>query len=58
MCQNSTTGHSDETCTALDELDEVLYKLQPGKTPELDGFPAHLYGRLAPNLKRHVAARL
>ena len=33
------------------ELDEVLYKLQPGKTPRVDGsvpkFPAELYRRLS-----------
>ena len=27
------------------ELDEVLYKLQPGKTPGTDGLPAELYRR-------------
>ena len=40
------------------ELDEVLYKLQPGKTPGVDGVPAELYRRLPVNLKRHLAARL
>ena len=40
------------------ELDEVLYKLQPGKTPGVDGLPAELYRRLPLNLKRHLAARL
>ena len=40
------------------ELIEVLYKLQPGKTPGLDGLPAKLYRRLLLNLKRHLAARL
>ena len=40
------------------ELDEVLYKLQPGKTPGVDGHPAELYRRLPLNLKRHLAARL
>ena len=40
------------------ELDEVLYKLQPGKTPGVDGLPAELYRRLQLNLKRHLAARL
>ena len=40
------------------ELDEVLYKLQPGKTPGVDGLPAELYCRLPLNLKRHPAARL
>ena len=39
------------------ELDEVLYKLQPGKTPGVDGLPAELYRRLPLNLKRHLAAR-
>ena len=38
------------------ELDEVLYKLQPGKTPGVDGLPAELYRRLPLNLKRHLAA--
>ena len=33
------------------ELDEVLYKLQPGKTPGVDGLPAELYRRLPLNLK-------
>ena len=40
------------------ELDKVLYKLQPGKTPGVDGLPAELYCRLPLNLKRHLAARL
>ena len=40
------------------ELDEVLYKLQPGKTPGVHGLPAELYRRLPLNLKRHLAARL
>ena len=40
------------------ELDEVLYKLQPGKTPGVDGLPAQLYRRLPPNLKRHLDAGL
>ena len=40
------------------ELDEVLYKLQPGNTPGVDGLPAELYRRLPLNLKRHLAARL
>ena len=43
---------------AIRELDEVLYKLQPGKTPGMDGLPAELYRRLPLNLKRHLAARL
>ena len=32
------------------ELDEVLYKLQPGKTPGVDGLPAELYRRPAVGL--------
>ena len=40
------------------EIDEVLYKLQPGKTPGLDGLPAELYRRLPLNLKRHLTRRL
>ena len=40
------------------ELDEVLYKLQPGKTPGVDRLPAELYRRLPLNPKRHLAARL
>ena len=40
------------------ELDEVLYKIQPGKTPGVDGLPAELYRRLQLNLKRHLAALL
>ena len=40
------------------ELDEVLYKLQPGKTTGVDGLPAKLYRRHPLNLKRHLAARL
>ena len=40
------------------ELDEVLDKLQPGKTQGFDGLPAELYRRLPLNLKRHLAARL
>ena len=35
-----------------------LSKLQPGKTPGVDGLPAKLYRRLPLNLKRHLAARL
>ena len=40
------------------ELDEVLYKLQPEKTPGVDRLPAELYRSLPLNLKRHLAARL
>ena len=40
------------------EVDEVLYKLQPGRTPGLDGLPAEPYRKLPLNLKRHLAARL
>ena len=40
------------------ELDEVLYKLQPGKPPGVVGLPAELHRRLSLNLKRHLAARL
>ena len=40
------------------EPDEVLYKLQPGNTPGVDGLPAELYRRLPLNLNRHLAARL
>ena len=40
------------------ELDEILYKLQPGKNPGVDGLPADLFRRLPLNLKRHLAARL
>ena len=40
------------------ELDEVLYTLQPGKSPAVDGLPAELDRRLLLNLKRHLAARL
>ena len=40
------------------ELDEVLYKLQPGKAPAVEGLPAELYRRLPVNLKRQLAARL
>ena len=40
------------------ELDEVLYKLQPGKTPGMDRLLAELYRRLPLSLKRHLAARL
>ena len=40
------------------ELDRVLYKLQPGKTPGVDGLPAEVYRRLPLTLKRHLAARL
>ena len=36
----------------------MLYKLQPGKTPGVDGLPAELHRRLPLNLKRHLAARL
>ena len=40
------------------ELNEVLYKLQPGRTPGLERLPAELYRRLPLNLKRPLAARL
>ena len=40
------------------ELNEVLYRLQPGKIPGMDGLPAELYRRLPLNLKRLLAARL
>ena len=40
------------------ELDEVLYKLKPGKNRGVNGLPAELYRRLPLNLKRHLAARL
>ena len=46
------------TLFTIRELDEVLYKLQPGKTPGVDGLPVELYRRLPLNLKRHLAARL
>ena len=46
------------TLFTIRELDEVLYKLQPGKTPGSDRLPAELYRRLPLNLKRHLAARL
>ena len=46
------------TPVTIRELDEVLYKLQRGKTAGVDGFPAELYRRLPLNLKRHLAARL
>ena len=39
------------------ELDEVLYKLQPKKTPGGGRTPGELYRRLSLNLKRHLAAR-
>ena len=42
----------------IQELDEVMYKLEPGKTPGMDGLPAELYCRLPLNLQRHLAARL
>ena len=42
----------------IQEPDEMLYKLQPGKTPGVDGLPAELHCRLPLNLKRHFAARL
>ena len=47
----------DRTPFTIQELDEVLYKLQPEKTPRVDGPPAELYRRLPLNLKRHLAAR-
>ena len=40
------------------DFDEVLYKLQPGKTPGVDGLQAKLYRRLPLNLKRHLPVRL
>ena len=46
------------TLFTIRELDEVLYKLQPEKTPGVDGLPAERYRRLPLNLKRHLAARL
>ena len=42
----------------IQELDEVLYKHHPGKTPGVDGLPSELYRRLPLNLERHLAARL
>ena len=45
------------TSFTIRELDEVLYKRQPAKTPGVDGLPAKLYRRLPLNLKRHLAAR-
>ena len=36
----------------------MLSKLQPAKTPGVDGLPAELYRRLPLNPKRHMAARL
>ena len=36
---------------AIRELHEVLYKLQTGKTPGVDGLPAELYRRLPLNLR-------
>ena len=56
---NPTQGR-DMHCTpfTLRELDKVLYNLQPGKIPGVDGLPAELYRRLPLNLKRHLAARL
>ena len=42
----------------IGELDEVLYKLRPGKPPGLDRLLAELYRRLPLNLKRHCAAPL
>ena len=54
------TQRRDMHCTPITirELDEVLYKLTPGKTPGVDRLPAELYRRLPLNLKRHLAARL
>ena len=46
------------TPLTIRELNEVLYKLQPGKTPGVDGLPAELCRRVPLNLKRHLAARL
>ena len=42
----------------LQELNEVLHKLNLEKIPGVDGLPAELYRRLPRNLKRHVTARL
>ena len=47
-----------QTPFTIQELDEVLHKLQPGKSPGVGGLPAELYLRLLLNLKRHLAARL
>ena len=47
-----------QTPFTIPELDEVLYKLQPGQTPGVDGLPAELYRRLPLNVKGHLAARL
>ena len=44
-----------QTPFTIRELDEVLYKLQPGKTAGVDGLPAELYPRLPLNLSRHLA---
>ena len=40
------------------EVDDVLYELQTGKTPGVDGLLAELYRRLPLNVKIHLAARL
>ena len=56
--QRRDIHHAPRTPFTIRELDEVLYKLQLGKTPGVDGLPAELYRRLPLNLKRHLAARL
>ena len=51
-------GDMHRTPFTIRELDEVLYKLQPGETPGTDGRLAEVYRRLPLNLKSHSAARL
>ena len=50
--------HLHRTPFTIQERDEVLYKLQPGKTPGVEGLPAELHRRLPLNLKRNLTDRL
>ena len=58
LCKRSQRRDEHRTPFTIRELDEVLYKLQPGKTAVVDGLPAELYCRSPRSLNRHLAARL
>ena len=58
LCNRTQRRDMHRTPFTIRELDEVFYKLQPGKSPGVDGLPAEFYRRPQLNLKRHLAARL
>ena len=56
---NWTQRHGiHRTPFTIREIDEVLHKLKPGKTPGVNCLPVELYGRPPLLLKMHLAARL